>query len=116
MDNNVWGTAWFTPSDYQADIIETRVFCTDGDALRAAGQRRARRGDRGHPQGPPTLYQRLAETDPEERNLYATQMYAWKLKAWARLAGCYDEIDWTDHARGSPSPTNGSATPTWRCS
>src|SRR6185503_6488266 len=39
-----------------------------------------------------TLYQRLAETDPEERNLYATQMYAWKLKAWARLAGCYDEI------------------------
>ena len=21
-------------------------------------------------------------------------MYAWKLKAWARLAGCYDEIDW----------------------
>jgi hypothetical protein len=39
-----------------------------------------------------TLCQRLAETDPEERNLYATQMYAWKLKAWARLAGCYDEI------------------------
>ena len=29
------------------------------------------------------LYQRLAETDPEERNLYATEMYAWKLKAWA---------------------------------
>jgi hypothetical protein len=40
------------------------------------------------------LYQRMAETDPEQRNLCATQMYAWKLKSWARLAGCYDEIDW----------------------
>ena len=95
MDNNVWGTAWFTPSDYQADIIETRVFCTDGDALRplelddlAEATSAIRKAHR-------TLYQRLAETDPEERNLYATQMYAWKLKAWARLAGCYDEIDWT---------------------
>jgi hypothetical protein len=95
MDNNVWGTAWFTPSDYQADILETRVFCTDSGTLRpldvadldvaTAAIRKAHRA----------LYQRLAETDPEERNLYATSMYAWKLKAWARLAGCYDEIDWT---------------------
>jgi hypothetical protein len=95
MDNNVWGTAWFTPSDYQADIIETRVFSTDGGTLRpldladlteaTAAIRKAHRA----------LYQRLAETDPQERNLYATSMYAWKLKAWARLAGCYDEIDWT---------------------
>jgi len=94
MDNNVWGTAWFTPSDYQADILETRVFCTDGGTLRpldvadldvaTAAIRKAHRA----------LYQRLAETDPEQRNLYATSMYAWKLKAWARLAGCYDEIDW----------------------
>ncbi len=95
MDNNVWGTAWFTPSDYQADIIATRVFCTDDGTLRpldvgdldtaTAAIRKAHRA----------LYQRFAETDPEVRNLYATQMYAWKLKAWARLAGCYDEIDWT---------------------
>lgn len=95
MDNNVWGTAWFTPSDYQSDIVETRVFCTDGDTLRpleladlaeaTAAIRKAHRA----------LYQRLAETDAEVRNLYATSMYAWKLKAWARLAGCYDEIDWT---------------------
>jgi hypothetical protein len=95
MDNNVWGTAWFSPADYQAEIIETRVFCTDGAILRpldvadldaaTAAIRSAHRA----------LYARLAETDPEERNRYATQMYAWKLKAWARLAGCYEEIDWT---------------------
>ena len=41
------------------------------------------------------LYARLAETDAEERNLYATQMYSWKLKPWARIAGCYDKIDWS---------------------
>ena len=41
------------------------------------------------------LYARLAETDPELRNLYATEMYSWKLKAWARIAGCYDDIDWS---------------------
>ncbi len=95
MDNNVWGTAWFSPSDYQADIIATRVFVNDGGALRplepaeidaaTAAIRKAHRA----------LYQRLAETDPEQRNLYATQMYAWKLKSWARLAGCYDDIDWS---------------------
>ena len=45
-------------------------------------------------QGRRKLYARLADTDPEERNLYATQMYSWKLKSWARIAGCYDEIDW----------------------
>jgi hypothetical protein len=95
MDNNVWGTAWFSPSDYQADIQAARVFVPDGSRLRpleiaelgeaTAAIRKAHRA----------LYQRLAETDPEQRNLYATQMYAWKLKSWARLAGCYDEIDWS---------------------
>jgi hypothetical protein len=95
MDNNVWGTAWFTPSDYQGEILETRVFCTDGDELvpldlpELESTTKAIRGAHR------ALYQRLAETDPEERNLYATSMYAWKLKAWARLAGCYDEIDWS---------------------
>jgi len=95
MDNNVWGTAWFTPNDYQADILETRVFCTDGDQLRPldvadldAATNAIRKTHRA-------LYQRMAETDPEARNLCATQMYAWKLKSWTRLAGCYDEIDWT---------------------
>jgi len=92
MDNNVWGTAWFTPSDYQADIIETRVFCTDGGALRPLGLGDLAEATSAIRKAHRTLYQRLAETDPEERNLYATQMYAWKLKAWARLAGCYDEI------------------------
>lgn len=94
MDNNVWGTAWFEPSDYLAEVLEARVFVKDGAGLRAlhsddvdavtSAVRKAHRA----------LYQRLAETDPEERNLYATQMYSWKLKSWARLAGCFDEIDW----------------------
>ncbi|WP_288336981.1 hypothetical protein [uncultured Gordonia sp.] len=94
MDNNVWGTAWFTPSDYLSDVIEARVFAVRGEDIRALDHddvvsltgdiRKAHRA----------LYARLADTDPEERNLYATQMYSWKLKAWARVAGCYDEIDW----------------------
>lgn len=94
MDNNVWGTAWFTPSDYLGEVLEARVFAVRNGELRALSQedvvslttdiRKAHRA----------LYARLAGTDPEERNLYATQMYSWKLKAWARLAGCYDEIDW----------------------
>ncbi|HEY9417948.1 MAG TPA: hypothetical protein VIQ30_24575 [Pseudonocardia sp.] len=95
MDNNVWGTAWFSPSDYQAEIQAARVFVNEGGSLRpldgpevdaaTAAIRKAHRA----------LYQRLAETDAEERNLYATQVYAWKLKSWSRLAGCYDEIDWS---------------------
>jgi hypothetical protein len=95
MDNNVWGTAWFTPSDYQADILETRVFCTDGDVLRPLDLAQIDEATKAVRKAHRALYQRLAETDPEERNLYATQMYAWKTKPWARLAGCYDEIDWT---------------------
>jgi hypothetical protein len=94
MDNNVWGTAWFTPSDYLADVLAARVFVNDGDGLRplqadevddvTSSVRKAHRA----------LYQRFAESDPESRNLCATQMYSWKLKSWARVAGCYDEIDW----------------------
>lgn len=95
MDNNVWGTAWFTPSDYQADIIETRVFCTDGGALRPLELDEIGTAEKAIRKAHRALYQRLAETDPEERNLYATQMYAWKTKAWARLAGCYDDVDWS---------------------
>lgn len=95
MDNNVWGTAWFTPSDYQNQLVASRVFVNDGGTLRplddadlvalTAAIRAAHRA----------LYERLATTDPEVRNLYATSMYAWKLKPWARLAGCHDDIDWS---------------------
>ncbi|NGP08085.1 hypothetical protein G6038_21920 [Rhodococcus sp. 14C212] len=95
MDNNVWGTAWFTPSDYQADILETRVFCTDDGTLRPLDIEEIEEATKAIRKAHRALYQRLADTDPEQRNLYATQMYAWKLKAWARLAGCYDEIDWS---------------------
>jgi hypothetical protein len=95
MDNNVWGTAWFTPSDYQGDIISTRVFCTDGNTLRPLELDEVAEAEKAIRKAHRALYQRLAETDPEQRNLYATEMYAWKTKAWARLAGCYDAIDWS---------------------
>lgn len=96
MDNNVWGTAWFTPSDYLSEVISARVFTTNengelqaltlDDVVAMTGHiRKAHRA----------LYARLAETEPEQRNLYATEMYSWKLKAWARIAGCYDDIDWS---------------------
>ncbi|WP_040798158.1 hypothetical protein [Nocardia higoensis] len=95
MDNNVWGTAWFTPSDYLGDIIEARVFASRNGELRALSQAEVSELT-GHIRAAHrTLYARLAETDPEQRNLYATQMYSWKLKAWARIAGCYDKIDWS---------------------
>lgn len=94
MDNNVWGTAWFTPSDYLGDVIEARVFVNDENGLRPihgdevdASTAEIRKAHRA-------LYQRFAETDAETRNLYATQMYAWKLKSWARMAGVYEDIDW----------------------
>ncbi len=95
MDNNVWGTAWFTPSDYQGEIIESRVFCTDSGTLVPLDAAQLDEATSAIRKAHRALYQRLAETDPEVRNLYATQMYAWKTKAWARLAGCYDEIDWS---------------------
>jgi hypothetical protein len=105
MDNNVWGTAWFTPSDYQSDIIATRVFCTDSGRLEPLSATQLDEATAAIRKAHRALYQRLAETDPEERNLFATQMYAWKLKPWARLAGCYDEIDWTVTPRIAQSYT-----------
>lgn len=95
MVNNVWGTAWFEPSDYLGDVIEARVFVNDEDGLRPLGSDEVDAVTSSVRSAHRALYQRLAETDPEQRNLYATQMYAWKLKSWARVAGCYDEIDWT---------------------
>ncbi|SKY89072.1 Uncharacterised protein [Mycobacteroides abscessus subsp. abscessus] len=77
-------------------MISARVFTTDengelqaltlDDVVAMTGHiRKAHRA----------LYARLAETEPEQRNLYATEMYSWKLKAWARIAGCYGDIDWS---------------------
>jgi hypothetical protein len=95
MVNNVWGTAWFTPSDYLAEVIDARIFVNGPDGLvpldsdeidaAIASVRKAHRA----------LYQHFAESDPEYRNLCATQMYSWKLKSWARLAGCREDIDWS---------------------
>jgi hypothetical protein len=94
MDNNVWGTAWFTPSDYLGEVIEARVFVNDGDGLRPLGSDEVDAVTASVRKAHRALYQRMAESDPEYRNLCATQMYSWKLKSWARIAGCYDEIDW----------------------
>lgn len=95
MDNNVWGTAWFTPSDYLGEVIEARVFASRDGQLRALSRDEVTELTGHIRKAHRALYARLAETDPEQRNLYATQMYSWKLKAWARIAGCYDEIDWS---------------------
>jgi hypothetical protein len=95
MENNVWGTAWFSPSDYQADIQAARVFVAQDGRLRPLDAAEIDEATAAIRKAHRALYQRLAETDAEQRNLYATQMYAWKLKSWARLAGCYDEIDWS---------------------
>ena len=94
MDNNVWGTAWFKPSDYLGEVIDARVFVKDDEGLRPLESQEVDEVTASVRSAHRALYQRLAETDPEARNLFATQMYSWKLKSWARLAGCYDEIDW----------------------
>lgn len=95
MDNNVWGTAWFTPSDHLSEVIEARVFASKNGQLRALSQQEVDEMTGHVRKAHRALYARLAETDAEERNLYATQMYSWKLKPWARIAGCYDKIDWS---------------------
>lgn len=99
MDNNVWGTAWFTPSDYQSELISARVFVTDDGRLRPLDVAEVEQTTKAIRTAHRALYERLAMTGAETRNLYATAMYAWKLKPWARLAGCYDAIDWTVSAR-----------------
>lgn len=95
MENNVWGTAWFQPSDYLGELIEGRVFVNDEDGLRPLEADEVAEVTSTIRKAHRRLYQRLAETEAGTRNLYATQMYAWKLKSWARMAGCYDEIDWS---------------------
>lgn len=94
MDNNVWGTAWFTPDDYLQQVTDARVFVTDDGDLRPLEAAEVDETTSSIRKAHRALYQRFAETGAEQRNLCATQMYAWKLKSWARLAGCYDEIDW----------------------
>lgn len=105
MDNNVWGTAWFTPSDYQSALQATRVFTTDGGSLRPLDDADLVEITKAIRSAHRSLYERLATTDTEQRTLYATSMYAWKLKPWARLANCYDDIDWSVTERIAQSYT-----------
>jgi hypothetical protein len=95
MDNNVWGTAWFEPSDYLGEVIEARVFVSVDGELRPLDNDEVGAVTSSVRKAHRALYQRFSESDPEYRNLCATQMYSWKLKSWARLAGCTDEIDWS---------------------
>nr|WP_249300074.1 hypothetical protein [Rhodococcus sp. 15-1189-1-1a] len=94
MDNNVWGTAWFDPSNYLDEVIDARVFVNDGDGLRPLQRDEVDAVEKSVRSAHRALYSRFADTDPEQRNLSATQMYSWKLKSWARVAGVYDKIDW----------------------
>lgn len=94
MMNNIWGTAFFEPSDYLEQTRSARVFVTDNDRLEALDTGELRELGQAIRKVHRELYARFAEMSVRERTLCATQMYAFKLKSWARTAGCYDEIEW----------------------
>jgi hypothetical protein len=95
MSNNVFGTSWMTPVNYLDHVRRVRVYSTDtGELVPLApdevGDVRAE-----IKQTHRELYQRFSEMSVRERTTCAAQMYAWKIKPWARAAGVYDDIDWS---------------------
>ena len=101
MENNIWGTAWFTPTEYLKQITGSRVFVTDDGTLKPLPMEEldsvASAIRKAHKQ----LYLRFSDMSVPDRTVCATQMYAWKLKSWAHTAGAFGEIDWelTDKVR-----------------
>jgi hypothetical protein len=94
MENNIWGTAWFKPTDYLKHVTGARVFVTDNGKLQALNSDELTTVVKALRRAHKELYARFSQMSSRERTICATQMYAWKLKSWARAAGCYDEIDW----------------------
>ena len=94
MENNIWGTAWFNPHDYLKQLVKVRFYVGDSGTLQpltvaelqplTAAVRKAHK----------ELYVRYAQMSRKERAICATEVYAWKLKSWARAAGAFDEIKW----------------------
>lgn len=94
MENNIWGTAWFTPTDYLKQLTSARVFVTDGGTLQPLPMDELEAVTAALRKAHKQLYLRFSEMSVRERTICATQMYAWKLKSWARPAGAFDAIDW----------------------
>ncbi|HVW33938.1 MAG TPA: hypothetical protein VHL53_15495 [Acidimicrobiia bacterium] len=94
MENNIWGTAWFTPTDYLKQLTHARVYVTDNATLQALPMAELESVTAALRQAHKRLYLKFSEMSVRDRTICATQMYAWKLKSWARAAGCFDEIDW----------------------
>ena len=99
MENNIWGTAWFHPTDYLRQLRSARVFVTDDGTLRALPMDELEAVTSALRKAHKQLYLRFAEMSVRDRTICATQMYAWKLKSWARTAGAFDEIDWALSSR-----------------
>src|SRR5882724_7447572 len=94
MENNVWGTAWFTPHDYLRHLAKVRVYITDTGSLQPLTLAEMRPLTAAVRRAHKELYVRYAQMSRRERAICATEMYAWKLKGWARAAGVFDDIDW----------------------
>jgi hypothetical protein len=94
MENNIWGTAWFQPADYLTQLSGARVYVTDNGKLEPLTIAELDPIGRAIRKAHRELYRRFAQMSTRERTICATQMYAWKLKSWARTAGCFEQIDW----------------------
>jgi hypothetical protein len=94
MENNVWGTAWFTPHDYLKHLAKVRVYITDTGSLQPLTVAEMRPLTAAVRRAHKELYVRYAQMSRKERAICATEMYAWKLKSWARAAGVFEDIDW----------------------
>jgi len=95
MQTNVWGSAWFTPHDYLRHMGHFRVYVTDNGTLTPLTVSELRPLTAAVRKAHKQLYVRYAQMSRKERALCATRVYAGKLKAWARVAGAYDDIDWS---------------------
>jgi len=94
MENNIWGTAWFTPTDYLKQLTHARVYVTDNGTLQPLPMAELESVTAALRKAHKQLYLKFSEMSVKDRTICATQMYAWKLKSWAEAAGVYDEIDW----------------------
>jgi hypothetical protein len=94
MENNIWGTAWFSPTEYLKQLTHARVYVTDDGTLQALPMAELANVTAALRKAHKQLYLRFSEMSVKERTICATQMYAWKLKSWAHAAGAFDDIDW----------------------